>query len=59
MNEQDVKPVAWMWETHGWIITAHSKHRGIKRFVDLCQPPISTQKSDDFIRLVPLYAQVA
>jgi hypothetical protein len=46
--------VAWMWEMHGWAVTAHGKHRAIKRYVDLRQPPKSTQESPDFIKLTPL-----
>ena len=53
------EPVAWMWEMHGWIVTAHGKHRGKRRSVDVCRPPESTVNSDDFIRLVPLYASPA
>jgi hypothetical protein len=49
-------PVAWLWEMHGWLVTAHGKHRAIKRHVDTSRPPESTVNSDDFIRLVPLCA---
>jgi hypothetical protein len=48
-------PVAWMWKEHGWVVTAHSKHRSVLTHVDTCTPPLSTQASHDFISLAPLY----
>jgi hypothetical protein len=55
-SAETAKPIAWLWTMHGWAVTAHGKHRAVKRYVDLCKPPISTQESDDFISLMSLYA---
>ena len=55
INQLRGRPVAWAWEMHGWIVTAHGKHLGVKRFVDTCRPPVHILESDDFIKLVPLY----
>lgn len=49
------KASAWLWQQHGWCVTAHNKHRAVTRHVDLCRPPVSTQKSPDFISLAELY----
>ena len=55
-EQAEQEPVAWMWRMHGWSITAHGKHRAIKKYVDVCKPPVETQASDDFIDLTPLCA---
>lgn len=49
------RPYAWAWECHAWCVTAHGKHRGIRKSMDVCKPPLETQWSDDFIRMFPLY----
>jgi hypothetical protein len=54
-SNKAAEPVAWLWRMHGWGVTAHSKYRTIKTYVDLCQPPIGTDQSPDFVELLPLY----
>lgn len=55
-DSQKLEAVGWMWMEHGWIVTAHSKHRGIKKRIDVSRPADCTVKSDDFISLHKLYA---
>ncbi len=51
------KPTAWYWVSHGWTITAHSKHRSQDASVSISPPAVSTLASPDFISVSKLFTE--